>query len=225
MTTALNASISYVLQENLASYRPLFEKVCSKGKSYPRRTILSQSGKSCEKAYFLLEGVVKITTTNPNGYTRILGYHKRNTLFAMDCIIEKEAAVVTAEAVTPIRVLEVTWRELEKINEEEPSFYPHFIQYYSTVLRLMCFDAESKSIGDASARLAGFLCLYERNLRDGEKGAILLTQEDLASAVNASRVQIARICAEFKRKGFIQTFRGGLRILDREALIQISQYE
>ena len=101
------------------------------------------------------------------------------------------------------------------------------MRYYGSVLRLMCFDAESNSVCDASARLATFLCLflrYRRQQGDTRSNAIFLTQDELASAVNASRIQIARICADFKNKGLIQCARGAITVLDQEGLEKISKY-
>lgn len=225
MATIFDASISYILDNSLDDYRELFLRFCKKEENFPRGTVLSRSGNLIPHMYFLLDGMVKVYTMNPSGYIRILGYHKGGSFFAMDGICEKEPAVVTTEAVTPVRVLTVTWEELYKMAEAEPSFMPEMLRYYGEVLRLMCFDAESKSICDASARLAGFLCLYQRSLHEPENQSIALTQDELASAVNASRVQIARLCSEFKSRGLIRCSRGSIAVLNREELIKISQYK
>lgn len=224
MATVFNASISYILDNSLEKYKELFIAFCKKEESFPRGTILSRSGNLIPYMYFMLDGMAKVYTMNPGGYVRILGYHKGYSFFAMDGICENEPAVVTTEAVTPVRVLTVTWDELYKMAEADPTFMPAMLRYYGKVLRLMCFDAESKSICDASARLAGFLCLYQNSLRESDDGKIALTQDDLASAVNSSRVQIARLCSEFKQRGLIRCSRGSVTVLNREALIKLSQY-
>lgn len=221
MATIIDPSISYIIYNNLAEYKDLFEKCCPQRFEFPRNTILSRTGSRMPSMFFLLSGMVKIYTTNPNGYTRILGYHRRNTLFAMDRICEDEPAVVTVETVTPITALTVSWENIVKMGNLDHSFPNALLKYYGTVLRLMCFDAEIKSVCDASSRLATFLCLFKVNSKDEE---IRLTQDELASAVNASRVQIARICSDFKAQGLITTERGKIKILDFERLSKISQY-
>lgn len=225
MPTAIASSISYILEDDLLPYRELFLRHCKKIREFPRDTVLSRSGSVSPCMYFLLEGMSKVYTTNPNGYIRILGYHKRNTLFVMDGICEKKAAIVTTESVTAVRVLAVTWNELSEMGREEPAFLQDLLRYYGTVLRLMCFDAEIKSIDDTSSRLASFLCLYSEHLDSEENGEIRLTQEELASAVNASRVQIARICSDFKSRGLISCSRGRILILDRDGLTAVSRYQ
>lgn len=224
MTTLIDPSISYVLEDNLAAYRELFLCCCKKVLEFPRGTILSLGGNDIQCMYFLLDGIVKVYTTNPSGYIRILGYHKRNTLFVMDGICSDEPAVVTTESVTSVKVLAVTRKELSEIGKAEPDFLNNLLLYYGTVLRLMCFDAEIKSIDDVSSRLASFLCLYTDHLSPEEGGAVRLTQDELASAVNASRVQIARICSDFKSRGLIDCRRGRIFVLDRDRLSSISKY-
>ena len=224
MATVINPSISYIINNNLLPYHDLFIKCCRRTAEFPKGAILSRSGDPIPYMYFLLEGMVKVYTTNPSGYVRILGYHKSNTLFAMDGICgEHEPAVVTVESITPVKVLLVTWDDIVTMGTEDHSFPGSLLRYYGTVFRLMCFDAETKSICSASARLAAFLCLYEKNIK--ENGEVRLTQDELASAVNASRVQIARICSDFKQRGLIACSKGCVTVLNYDELVRLSQYK
>lgn len=225
--TIFDPSISYIIDNQLAPYRDLFQSVCGTVNTYPMNTVLSRSGETTGRMFFLLEGIVKVYTTNPSGYTRILGYHKRNTLFAMDCICPGESAVVTMESVKEVQVLEVTWVELEKMELLHPGFLRDLLKYYGTILRLMCFDAENISANDASSRLATFLCMFKRHHdEEGRKdpNRINLTQDELASAINTSRIQAARICADFRNRGLIRCARGAVIIENLEGLMEVSQY-
>ncbi len=49
-------------------------------------------------------------------------------------------------------------------------------------------------------------------------------QENLASAVNASRIQVARICSRLQKEGVIRTRRGRVFILDEAALGEAQPY-
>lgn len=227
MTTIFDPSISYIIDNQLLAYRDLFLSVCEPARTYPMNTVLSRSGETTGRMYFLLDGIVKVYTTNPNGYTRILGYHKRNTLFAMDCICPGESAVVTMESIKEVQVLTVTWAELEKMDRARPGFLKDLVKYYGSVLRLMCFDAENISASDASSRLATFLCMFKwHHDEEGRKepNRVNLTQDELASAINTSRIQAARICADFRNRGLIRCVRGAVIIEDLDGLMEISQY-
>ena len=133
MATIIDPSISYIINNNLVQYHDLFVKCCRRTSEFPKGAILSKSGDPIPYMYFLLEGMVKIYTMNPSGYVRILGYHKSNTLFAMDGICgAQEPAVVTVESITPVKVLLVTWDDIVEMGNEDHSFPSALLRYYIT---------------------------------------------------------------------------------------------
>lgn len=213
--TFLDARISYVLFGELEKYRDLFLKHCGQVVEYPRGADISISGTTGAVPHFLLSGMVKVYTVNPRGYVRILGFHRENSLFVMDRICLDEPAVVSTHAVTDIKTLRVTPEALEAMAQEDETLMHALLRYYGKVLRLMCFDAEVKSIGDVASRLASFLYLFsEKELQ------VRLTQEELAAAINASRVQVARILVHFQEGGLIESHRGMVAVCDRERLLE-----
>ena len=62
--------------------------------------------------------------------------------------------------------------------------------------------------------------LYQKSNIYQKNGCILLNQDSIASAINASRVQVARICAEWKKAGWIRIGRGKIWLEDFAALTQ-----
>ena len=50
-----------------------------------------------------------------------------------------------------------------------------------------------------------------------------MTRDELASAVNASRVQVTRVCSELSEQGLIATGKGTIKVLDVDALEEISK--
>lgn len=213
METVLDASISYILENELDAYRTLILEY-KKAHWYPQDTTFSTRGAPVDCLYFLTEGLVKVLTNNINGYLRIVGYHKKNTFFAMDHLEPGTLAVVTTKSITPVRAVPLYGKDLLGLNELDPTFFPALLRYYGHVLRLMCFDAENQSIGDTTTRLANFLFIYMRSGEYQKTGYVAMTQEELASAVNASRVQVARICAKLRKEGSIQVAFKKLYILD-----------
>ncbi|MBQ7521160.1 MAG: Crp/Fnr family transcriptional regulator [Clostridia bacterium] len=218
METLLDPRISYVLSGELAPFRSLFIRHCSPTVEFLRGAIISACGSVDAPMYYLLSGMVEIFTTNSQGNIRILGYHQPDSVFAMDRICFDDPAVVSTKAVTPVVALRVTEDSLAVMARENPKLMPAILRYYGKVLRLMCYDAEIKSIGDVTSRLASFLYLSS-----ARQPHLHLTQEELAAAVNASRVQVTRVCTRLQREGFITSGRGTTTVLDRSALLEISQ--
>ena len=214
-------SLSYFLADELPFCREMFLHQCAAPLRFSRGEVLSRAGQTDKPLFFMLEGMVKIYTINPDGYIRILGYHQQNTLFAMDRICQDAPTVVTCEAVTNVRVLQVTWKDLTVLSQLDPALMPSLLRYYGKVLRLMCYDAEIKSIDSVPVRLASFLLMAANAA--ASHAVIALTQDEIASAVNASRVQIARVSSDFKQKGLIRTHRGGIEITDMQGLYRLTQ--
>lgn len=221
MGTTMDMPVSFILDGDLEHWRDLFLTHCAPPVSYKAGTVLSQCGKPSKQVYFLLDGLVKAYTSNASGYVRLLGYHKANTLCALDCLKQDVPAVITMEAVTPLKVIPLTLDEIEKMCALEPKLASDIMVYIADVLRLMCFDAESQSICDVATRLANFMCLYMQSNEYEEKQCISMSQDNLASAVNASRIQVARILAQMRQTGCIQIERRRITILDIEALQQM----
>ena len=92
--------------------------------------------------------------------------------------------------------------------------------YVGNVLRLMCYDAREQTIRDVTTRLIHFLLLYTQGKEVPE---VDCSQQQIASAINASRVQLTRVCARLQAQGLIRIRRGHIRILDPETLEQLSE--
>ena len=211
----------YIIVNELASYEALFRKCCSDKMTVPANTVISKSGENIDNMFFILKGMVKVYTTNAEGFDRILGYHGRNTLTAMDVICKGTPAIVNIETVTEVELLKLNKRDLRVIGAKDSEFPFALLEYYGYVLRLMCIDAEAKSLSDVKSKLIAFLCLCVRTV-PGEN-IIRMTRDELAGAVSASRVQVTRVCKELRAAGLIGTAKGRIEILDIDALEELSK--
>jgi CRP-like cAMP-binding protein len=196
----------------------MFSKNCPPPLSMPKRAIICKKGHTSGWMYYLLEGMVKVYTTNYNGYDRIIGYMEKHTIFGLDCVYNDELSIVNIESLTDIKVLPFTGDILRKMIIHNSAFAYDFILYYCQVIRQLAFDAENQSINDVSTRLANFLYTYMNSSIYAKKQKIDLSQESLASAINSSRVQVARVCCKFKEDGIIKTLGKGIEIIDAEKL-------
>lgn len=210
--------ITYILEDSLRPYRSFILEQSRKAQDYPKGTIFSQSGELPKCLYFLVEGIVKVYTTNQRGYVRIVGFHKDNSLFVLDGLRGNEPSIVMTEALTPCTAVPITVSELHRMCDLNPQFCRDLMLYVGDVLRLMCYDAQTQSVRDTTTRLASFLLLSMDSNEYKTQGCIRLSQESLASAINASHVHVSRICARLQREGVLATKRSRIFILDEQAL-------
>ena len=218
-------TFGFVLEDNLLAYRDLILDYVQSPGAIPKGTVISSGGQTSHYVYFLLEGLVKISVINIYGYERILGYHKKNTLFVMDGLRREESVIVTATALTQLRAVKLSLEDLAALFAREPRFAVDMVLYYSDVLKLMCYDAESQSSNDVRARLANFLLLFMQSSDYRSLGYVPFSQSELASAIGASRIQIARVCGALKQEEVIQVGKRQLRVLDLERLRQSASYQ
>ncbi len=219
-----SASFGFILENNLKAYRSFLMENCRSQVSYPKGTIITCSGTVSGRIFFLLDGIVKISVTNIQGYERVLGLHKQNTIFAMDGLPSEENVVVTTTALTPVSAIKLTFHELRDLFRQNPAFAADVVLYYGEVLKLMCYDAESQTSNHIKARLANFIILYMQSEDYRHLGYLPFSHSELASAVGASRVHTARICAEFAREGLIRTEKKKMYILNLQKIRELASY-
>ena len=216
--------VNFFLEGDLARHRKLILEKGPEPVDFAAGDAISTISEVPGRCFYLLEGMVKAFTVNSQGYIRLLGYHREDTVFVLDGLRGKDPSVVSTQAITAVRAAPLAPEDLERLARLSPDFALDLALFVGDTLRLMCFDAENQSIWDVTTRLANFLCMYMKSREYRENRSIPMTQDNLASAVNASRIQVARICARLRRAGVLATSHGRLTILDEEALRRMSRY-
>ena len=220
----VSSSFAFILEDHLLPYRDL---VLS-GRvpmSIPEATVVSSGGVPSPYVYFLLDGLVKISVFGPQGYERILGYHRKNTLFVMDGLRREQGVIVTATALTRVEAVRLSQEDLTALFRQDPRFAVDTVLYYSDVLKLMCYGAESLSSNSTRAKLANFILLYMRSDGYRTSGCLPFSQAELASAIGSSRIQVARVCGALKDEGVIQVGKRRLTVLDPERLRKMASFQ
>lgn len=212
------APVNFIFDGDLAAYRDFILENSAPPVSFPAGRVLSRVSEVPARVYFLLEGMTKAYTSNTSGFVRLLGYHRANTICVLDGLRGEDPSVVTIETITPVRAVPLTSEDLCRLGEQSPAFAMDLAFFVGDILRLMCYDAENQSIGDVGTRLVNFLTLYMSSPDYRKNGFVPMSQENLASAVNASRVQVARICSRMQKAGAIRTKRGKVEVQDEEKL-------
>ncbi len=208
-----DCSFSFILNDSLKDYREFLLKHSAPPISIARHTAISSGGSPSPCVYFLLDGLVKVSVLNVHGYERILGYHRKNSLFVMDGLRQNSSVVVTTTALTPLSVLQLSAQDLTGLFRKNPQFATDLLLYYSDVLKLMCYDAESQSSNSVLSKLANFIVLYMQSEDYHALGYLPFSQSELASAIGASRVQVSRVCSALRKEGAVEIQKKKLRIL------------
>ena len=212
--------VSFILKDNLLPWRGMLLSSGAELLDYPAGSVLSSSGEVNAHIFFLLRGIVKTYISSEGGSLRLLGYHKANTFLNLDNLRGGEPAILSNESLTAVTVLRFSPELLQRICRQNSAFAADLALYAGDVLRLVCADTGDHGADDVQTRLATFMCLYIESDSEtcAEKNVVPMTQNALAAAVNASRIQTSRICAQLKADGIISIGRKRVEVLDLPAL-------
>ena len=107
---------------------------------------------------------------------------------------------------------------MKKLILQNPQLGYDLVVYYGEVLREVAFMVGSLGHSDQMLRLTTFLLLLLDTPEYRETGKILLTQQEVASFINVSRAQLAKMYGQLRKEGIIDTGNRFVTVLDEKKL-------
>jgi len=181
-----------------------------------------REGLACESFPILVSGRIRVQKTGANG--REIALYRvgpgETCVITTACLMGD--AVYDAEAVAET---DVTAKVLPKADFREllassESFRDFVFRAFSARLASLLARIEEVAFERIERRLA-------QRILDaaGEDGAVAQTHRELAVELGTAREVVSRKLKEFERSGWIELYRGGLRLLRPEALRRIVRDE
>ena len=165
-----------------------------------------------------MDGLAKVYISTSDGNEQIIDFMKQDTLIGMDCIDDENKSVVSITSVVDMHVLPFTADILKKLILQNPQLGYDLVVYYGEVLREVAFMVGSLGHSDQMLRLTTFLLLLLDTPEYRETGKILLTQQEVASFINVSRAQLAKMYGQLRKEGIIDTGNRFVTVLDEKKL-------
>ena len=133
--------------------------------------------------------------------------------------------ILTVTTVVDSNVIPLDIDRIAGLMSGNRDFARDMLLYYSDVLKIMCLDAESQSSNSVLNKLANFIQLYMQSEDYLRYGYLPFSQQELASAIGASRVQVARVCEQLKRARIVDIKKRRLYILKLDELAEMTSLE
>jgi CRP/FNR family cyclic AMP-dependent transcriptional regulator len=192
---------------------------------FPRGAVLFQEGASSEQVMIVLSGRVKISHFTADGREIILAVRGPGELLGELSAIDQEPRSATALAAEPVEALVLTVEDFHQFVAATPR--AAMVMLVGLVRRLR--EADRKRIEFAAYDTVGRVALRLLDLaeqfgepvgRDGPAVRITvpLSQQELAGLIGASREAVSKALQHLRARGWIETQRRGISILDPEAL-------
>lgn len=211
-------TIRYFFEGDFLPYRQLFQSHCPPAMKMEKDMRVCVSGKSKNWMYYLCKGTLRVYATNILGNERTVALLGADSIAGLDCLLPDQLSQMTIACVTDCWLIPFQNGLVEELIRKKPDFAVTLTQYYSKVMRQLCFDAATQSIHSSFLRLSYFLLT---NWDGKENNLVRLSQQELAYAANCSRSSVARTCKLLKEKGVIFTEGVGFRLMNRARLEEL----
>lgn len=191
---------------------------------YNRGATIVIQGDHSETVFVVVAGRVKISQVTPDGREIVLAVDGPGDLLGEFEAVDPESGPRGAAnvALEPVECREITGEEFRGVLQSNPRIALVLLRW--TIRRLKAADRrriDATSL-DTTHRLARFLLEIADNQAQADPPRvdidIVLTQEELASSIAASRDTVVRAFTSLRALGFIATARRRITILDIDAL-------
>ena len=197
-------------------------------KLYPRNAILFNEGHVARGVYVLCTGSAKISICSADGRKLIMRIAKPGDVLGLYAGLTGRPYEATAELLEPGRVSFVSRQKLVELIASQKAFGLGLVQLVSEQFsefvdhaRLLLLSAS------ATEKLARLILKWSREFgkltTGGIRLRILLTQEEIAQTIGASRETVTRLFSALKRKHIIRVNGGAMVVRNRDALASLAR--
>ena len=165
-------------------------------------------GQPPERLLILTQGLVKLVGISMNGHERILNMHRPPDMVGCSVLMESPQNEHEVTAMTRVRALAISRRELIQISRTHPSVILALAREVSRQLLAMTERLMTVTSAEVPVRLSQLLLeLADGNGGDREAFVPLtypLTHESMAQIIGASRPHTSSVLRELENRGAVQ---------------------
>ncbi len=181
---------------------------------YPRNTIILNEGEDSDSLYVIRSGRVKVFLGNDAGREVILNVQGPGEYFGELALIDsgpRSASVITQEKST-LSIISKT--DFEDFLRQHPAATVKIMRGMVKRLRALTENVRSLALMDVYGRVARLLLKLSQP--EGEIRVIrdVLTQQDIADRVGASREMVSRILKDLREGGYIEVHDRHITLLE-----------
>ncbi|MBU0641988.1 MAG: Crp/Fnr family transcriptional regulator [Alphaproteobacteria bacterium] len=186
----------------------------------PLGTVLFGPGKSPENLLLLLEGTVRVQQTTEGGREIVLYrvHAGESCVLTTACLLAYEDYSAEGIAETEVEAVAIPRRVFDDLVAKSQSFRTFVFSAYSRRITDLFHVIEEIAFQKVDIRLA-------QKLLELSKGAgrLKATHAQLAAELGTAREVISRQLQEFQRRGWVETARGEVTLVNPAALRNLSE--
>ncbi|MDW4498241.1 Crp/Fnr family transcriptional regulator [Sulfitobacter sp. D35] len=179
--------------------------------------VLFEKGDEGDSIYAIISGSLEFSIISSEGRKLSLDVMRPGALFGEIALFDPGPRTATVTALEPSIVREIRSADVLRAVRKSPEFAVDLIQLAGQRMRWMNSQLNEQVFLSMPARLARKI-LYLSKANTDELSKLPFSQAELAEFVGATREAVSKTLSIWKRAGVIDATRGGLIVMDREAL-------
>ena len=186
--------------------------------------VLFEHGDPGDTFYAILEGALEFSVISTDGRKLSLDVMHPGALFGEIALFDPGPRTATVIALERSRVLGIRNADAMAALRTSPDFGIDMLRLAGKRMRWMGFQLSEQVFLPLPARLAKKVLHLTAHITDPEP-MLILSQSELAEFAGASREAVSKIISRWRRSGIVSASRGGLRLLNREALVALAEID
>ncbi|MGR3616485.1 MAG: Crp/Fnr family transcriptional regulator [Paracoccaceae bacterium] len=182
--------------------------------------VLFEQGDDGDALFVIIGGTVEFSILSANGRKLSLDIMRPGAIFGEIALFDPGPRTATATALEPTCVRRVRNPDVLEQLKLHPDVAADMIRLAGQRMRWMSTQLNEQVFLPISSRLARKLLHLTSETGDR---TLRLSQSDLAEFVGATREAVSKILSAWKRDRVIDASRGGLTILNRDALTALAE--
>jgi CRP/FNR family transcriptional regulator len=200
----------------------------SRSRIYPRGAVVFHEGNIARGVYVLSSGRAKVSISSADGKKLIIRVAKSGDVLGLYAGLTGRPLEATAEMVEGGRVDFVSRTDLLNLMGRQQSFSSDLVEMFSRQFSEFVDNTRMLLLSESALeKLARLIVRWGRDFgertTEGVRVQILLTQEEIAQIIGASRETVTRLFSALKRDKIIRVKRDALWIRDSAALASLAQ--
>lgn len=193
-----------------------------------RSAVLFSEGHAARGVYVLCSGSAKVSICSADGKKLIMRIARPGDVLGLYAGLTGRPFEATAEMLEPGRVTFVSRRDLVELIGRQEAFGLGLVQLFSEQFSEYVDHARLLLLSEsATEKLARLILKWSRDFGEltagGIRFQILLTQEEIAQIIGASRETVTRLFSALKREHIIGIRSGSMLIRNSAALASLAQ--
>jgi CRP/FNR family cyclic AMP-dependent transcriptional regulator len=178
--------------------------------TYEAGESICSQGDGCAGVWYVVEGLVKLTTVSSRGRAAILGFVWAGNFFGEGCLAGRARHQYSAEALARVSVIFIKSKVMKHLIAEEPTVAAHFVSRLLERNRHIEEDLLGRIFDSSEQRLARALLSLWQSGKSGKTPSLLekIDQDTLAALVGTTRPRVNFFMNKFRKMGLIEYAEG-----------------